>query len=103
MSTLPETKYPNIRKAIFEMAMANNSPEDKVVVANTLEALYVTFQADELQKMDKWIDTLDDDNLSTLIDGEEGEMMALLDNSPLDAHCATLLNELLNEAFDTVI
>lgn len=103
MSILPETKYPNIRKAIFEMAMANNSPEDKVVVANTLEKLYVTFESIDLAKMDEWIGTLKDDELSVLVDGDDSDMQDLLDNSPLSLDCGSLLSELLNEAFDNVI
>lgn len=96
-------RFPHILKAAYEMAVANGSPHTKGDVAdNLIQVLNDDFgpeNEDMLDEIDAWIDTLDDDELSILIDGEEDEMAELLKKSPYPAET----KDMMDSIFDNVI
>lgn len=92
-------RFPGIAKAALEMAFANggvNRHRREVDVLKDLEGVLAFSGVDmamDLTAISAWLDTLADDHLLVVADGEETEMQNLLVGAPAGT------DELLNEIF----
>lgn len=104
-STQKIEKFPSLKKAYIGMSYANGGQNAGRTEQGAIDASQsVLFDGDqwpddELARFDRWISTLTTEQVSTLVDGEETEMKALISGglfSPDHERLDTLLNELFD-------
>jgi len=83
-------KFPGIKRAALYLAHANGMIYRGCTEEQWLSSLDYVLGAegvdtDELQKLDDWCKTLSDEQVETLVDGEEEEMQQLVDSCPTEA------------------
>lgn len=98
-------QFPALRKAFLEMSYDNGGIHRGRTVEEALaetEELLSGEQWDDakLIRFDVWIASLSDDDVCTLVDGEETEIEDLIADSHLSDEDREDLDELLNELFD---
>lgn len=95
--------YPNIREAVLSMAAANGvmhreGPDAEAVCEVAMQALEADgVVTEDVQCLEAWIGTLNDEQKSILIEGEEDELSVLVATSPLGVEglpVAVLFNDI---------
>jgi hypothetical protein len=84
---LSKRQFPGIAKAALEMSYCNggiNRDRRERDVLKILDAMLADGAdlALDLPAIDAWLSALSDDDLQTVVDGEETEMLALLKSAP---------------------
>jgi hypothetical protein len=100
-SELTEHQHPGIARAALEMSYANGGINRDRSEADVLSDLNVTLAIVEgfkldLGAIDKWLGGLSEDDLLTVVDGEETETDALTAKAP--AGTQSLLNAIFHGA-----
>lgn len=103
-------QYPNIRRAYLEMSYDNGginvtrTEEDAITDSQpVMSTIAGNVSADDLQRLDAWIGTLSDDQVQTLIAGEETETAAIVALGPVSngVESTPLSPERVGQSLDT--
>lgn len=88
-------KFPTLERAVKEMAYDNGAIHrnntEEALLKRVMTYLVSTFKATELQQVDMELGALTDDDLETLVCGEQGVVKV-----------SDLSEKVLNEAFDAL-
>lgn len=96
--------YPNIAELALNLAathgMLNRTTTNDRIVGLAMEALHADGVATEdVQALEDWLGTLVVDQLEILVDGEEGEMAALVAESPTSPTTGMCVGQLIEDIY----
>lgn len=104
MSDLKIDSYPNIRKAYLEMSYDNggiNIGRAEADALNESERVMgsISVSDEDLGRLDAWIGSLSEDQIVTLVAGEEGEARWLAMQGPTDCFSVPIA-DIFDELFE---